>query len=194
MRFVGDVHGRFDDLLTKLKGCDKSIQVGDMGVGFFGYEDFPLVLPPGHKFIRGNHDNPGVCRKHPNYLGDFGFLKDLSLFYLSGAYSIDHARRMPEISWWWEEELSYGQMQEAIDQYLKSDARIVVSHDCPQTVLPNLVSWPVQNRTSSGLQCLLEARAPEIWIFGHHHKSLDKKIGKTRFICLDELEAMDLDL
>jgi len=42
-------------------------------------------LPPEHKFIRGNHDDPKFCREHPNYLGNFGYLPDDELFFVSGA-------------------------------------------------------------------------------------------------------------
>jgi hypothetical protein len=33
---------------------------------------------------------------------------------------------------------------------------------------------------------------PETWIFGHWHLSFDKVISGTRFICLNELDAIDL--
>jgi hypothetical protein len=36
---------------------------------------------------------------------------------------------------------------------------------------------------------IFEYNRPEIWIFGHHHLSFRKKINKTLFIGLDELEV-----
>jgi hypothetical protein len=42
-------------------------------------------LPPEHKFLRGNHDDPKLCGKHPNYLGEYGYLPDDELFFVSGA-------------------------------------------------------------------------------------------------------------
>jgi hypothetical protein len=34
---------------------------------------------------------------------------------------------------------------------------------------------------------------PELWVFGHYHFSRNFKIGKTRFLCLNELEPFELD-
>ena len=74
IKFIGDVHGKYGRYETILKNSDlPTIQVGDMGVGFF-HRDYegtlrPFANPPydkmvagNHRFIRGNHDNPYVCR------------------------------------------------------------------------------------------------------------------------------------
>ena len=73
--FIGDVHGKFGPYKRICKEYRDTIQVGDMGVGFIDrYTNRSYSNPPhyamkagNHRFIRGNHDNPGVCRKHSQW-------------------------------------------------------------------------------------------------------------------------------
>ena len=50
------------------------------------------------------------------------------------------------------------------------------------------------SRTRQALQAMWSAHSPELWIFGHWHKSFDHVLRGTRFICLAELEYIDIDL
>ena len=96
-KLVGDVHGKFHRYEKLIKDCDASIQVGDFGVGFFyifGDHRVPMANPPydsikkgNHRFIRGNHDNPDVCRRQSYWIPD-GTIEDHVLF-VGGAHSID---------------------------------------------------------------------------------------------------------
>ena len=110
MILIGDVHGLFDNYrgFLRLCQCKKSLQLGDFGLGFpMGTDHVDMSDIPGkHLFLRGNHDNPAVCRKDKNYVGDFGVLKGSfingrfkKLFYISGAWSIDKAYRTPGLTW-----------------------------------------------------------------------------------------------
>jgi len=63
-------------------------------------------LPPEHKFIRGNHDDPKFCREHPNYLGNFGDLPDDELFFVSGAQTASWRVLGNSKYWYKDEELS----------------------------------------------------------------------------------------
>ena len=94
MRFIGDVHGKMDEYLGVIANCDESIQVGDFGAGFV-----PLpVVSERHRFIRGNHDSPSVCRESPNWIEDGAHMGDM--FFCGGAFSIDRYRRHVGIDWW----------------------------------------------------------------------------------------------
>ena len=70
MLFIGDVHGCFNPYKKVTESADSSLQLGDMGNGFRtrmnkgGVTRSP-ELNHNHKFIRGNHDDPSVCRSHP---------------------------------------------------------------------------------------------------------------------------------
>jgi metallophosphoesterase superfamily enzyme len=72
MRFIGDIHGNFNGLITKLTQRrirnENLIQVGDFGLGFRREKDDLLfmdklnesLIKKGNRLfvIRGNHDNP----------------------------------------------------------------------------------------------------------------------------------------
>lgn len=182
---IGDVHGHHKTYINLLyKYQTNSIQLGDFGV-------FDKKLPPNALFIRGNHDNPNLCRKSPNYLGDWGYLADEKIFYVSGAWSFDWMQRIPGVSWWPEEELSYNEFNRVIADYTRIKPEIVVSHDCPTICKPLVVNGDIsKTKTDQALQACFDIHRPKMWVFAHHHKSLNQEIDGTKFICLDELEPL----
>ena len=203
MLFIGDVHGFFDRYKKIIKKHPETIQVGDMGVGFhrmIGDDRTPERNPPydamakgNHRFIRGNHDNPAVCRQHDFWIPDGHVEGDM--MFIGGADSIDKAYRIEGLSWWREEQLDYGEWVVTYDTYLKNTPRIMVTHDCPRSIYYHLherVFETPDDATSRNLQYFFESHKPELWIFGHHHLSFDKVIDGTRFVCLDELETMEI--
>lgn len=101
MRFIGDVHGKFDGYLRALPEEGYSMQVGDLGLGFpRGPQGLPQSVCGRHLFIRGNHDNPDCCRRSPNYAGDWGTLFNDDLFFVSGARSVDADGRIIFLDFW----------------------------------------------------------------------------------------------
>ena len=187
MRIIGDMHGHFDayfDFIRSL-GNSPSIQVGDLGVGIRGF-NFPEKVDGPHFFIRGNHDNPEVCQKHPNYLGDFGFDQLLGVFFVSGGYSIDRVYQLMTDDYYPDEELTYMQLERAIGEYETVKPEIMVTHDCPHSVLG------YHNRTCYALQAMLEIHRPRLWLFGHHHEGFTKEIDGTSFICVAQDTFVDI--
>lgn len=137
MYFIGDVHGKtveYGKILRNLPIGEKSLQVGDMGLGFKGVK-LPAQdgqkYPVTHKFIRGNHDNPVECRNHSNYAGDFGYWKPEELFFLGGAWSIDQKWRVEGKTWWRDEELDMVELGQATMLYNVVKPRIVATHEAP---------------------------------------------------------------
>lgn len=203
LRFIGDVHGHIDDYLPLTKS-GPTFQVGDMGMGFRGVH-LPH-LGEDHKFIRGNHDDPRACREHPDYAGDYGYDEQRGIFWLGGGYSIDYVYRISLMVqgmspiWWMDEELSDGALLEATAAYRNCKPRIVVSHECPQSIpekglIPLMSGGPFKpSRTARALQKMFEAHKPEVWIFGHYHVSQEVVLEETRFVCVGELKTFDLDL
>src|ERR1035437_7478146 len=195
MRFIGDVHGKFDEYLALIEGVEASIQCGDMGIGF-GIP-FPIV-PNEHKFIRGNHDDFKACLKIPNFIHDADMFD--GMFFLGGAWSIDweYRQRYEESTgrkiWWKEEELSYPQLDKAIEWYEIAKPEIMVSHDCPLIMAQEVHSqheWD-KRRTRKALNSMLESQKPDVWSVVHHHINMTKDIQGTRFMCLAELQHMDI--
>ena len=208
MLLIGDVHSSYQTyeyILFKMehkggiKGVPCSFQVGDMGIGFPAYndkyvkngKDWSPELESCHLFLRGNHDDPALCRSHPNYLGDYGYVPKPDIFYVSGGYSVDHTFRIADLTWWKDEELSENQMNSAIELYTKSKPKIMVSHECPLGVKIDFVTntWKFDHnsRTELMLQNMFEIHQPEYWIFGHHHQKKEIDKNGTHFVCLHEL-------
>lgn len=193
MRFIGDVHAKFDRYLELTETAESSIQVGDFGAGF---RDLPLISTD-HRFIRGNHDNPAICRNSPNWIPDCT-VEDRIMF-VGGGESIDRVNRTEGLDWWADEQLSTDQFFQAMDTWENSHADIMVTHECPHDISPLLFDkrgMKVRNpsKTSQALSSILWIRRPKIWIFGHWHIGVDEVIDGTRFICLGELQAIDLDI
>jgi len=223
IHLIGDCHAKISRLLWILDSLPKDepvFQLGDMGVGFSG-----IFLPkrdPNFWWIRGNHDCPEKCRAHENYLGDYGYLEDLKLFYVAGAWSIDYASRVRGVSWWPDEELGYEQLQDAIDLYKQTKPEIVISHECPTEVGIKMLAPLMldgyfgakascgKSRTARALQVMFEAHQPQHWVFGHYHidrdiylKVLPADVDRfadcsegegTHFRCVSELGVYTLEV
>jgi predicted phosphodiesterase len=196
---IGDPHGRIDEyfkLLASLPPGSRSIALGDMYLGHPGVH-LP-ELPPEHKFLRGNHDDPALCRMHPNYLGDYGYLPDDDLFFVSGAQTASWRVLGNSKYWYRDEELSESDMNKAIAIYKETRPELVISHTAPsegaKEILKDLNGsyflnkhGDVESRTSKALQEMFEAHQPSAWCFGHFHVNREFQIGETKFRCLAEM-------
>jgi predicted phosphodiesterase len=201
---IGDIHGwtkTYQKWINRnLDPSQFTIQIGDMGLGFAGV-GLPApgqgLLAPNNKFFRGNHDDPEKCRAHKNYLGDYGYLPDHNLFWVAGAFSVDRDFRIEGRTWWRDEELSYEELDKAIDLYSLMKPRFVLSHDAPtlagETLLHNLVGpyfamkgGSPQSRTAQTMQIMLGQHQPEEWVFGHYHvdKTFYVPNCTTKFTCV----------
>jgi hypothetical protein len=209
-RFIGDVHGKFAPYKRIIEGCRNSVQVGDMGIGFriFPQAKSPhdLMVAGGHRFIRGNHDNPAVCRRNSQCIPN-GTIEN-GIMFIGGGLSIDKEYRIEGYTWWPDEELSADELKRMIALYIERKPRIMVTHDCPEEVASILLTripllgpkkLDFQSRTRQAFQTMWSAHSPELWIFGHYHMSFDHVLrgGRetgTRFICLAELEFRDVEI
>jgi hypothetical protein len=222
MYFIGDVHGKIHEymaLVDSLPKNAKSIQIGDMGVGFKGVNLPPLKKDHMNMWFRGNHDSPEASRAHKDYLRDWGYWE--KVFFMAGAWSIDQAYRTPGVSWWEDEELSNDELAEATKLYLDIKPKVVATHDGPSIagvyMLTNCIALPCpsdaicnvpkdehyrnytqnlglkQTRTGQALQYMWEQHQPEHWVFGHWHVTKDFQIGDTQFHCLGELACKEIN-
>jgi hypothetical protein len=148
--FIGDVHGKIKQYRRIIRGLpegSKSLQLGDMGIGFKGVRLYNAgsMLRGEHLFIRGNHDDPAACRKHPLYIGEYGFDEQEKLFWLGGAWSIDREWRTEGVSWWRDEELNSSQLENAYDLYVSAKPRIVATHEAPSKAALTMLSELIPN-------------------------------------------------
>lgn len=191
---IGDVHGKVNEYLIIINNLPlhfNTIQIGDFGFKTQHLWHLKNIDNSKHKILFGNHDDYSFLG-FPHSYGNYKIFSDA--FLIRGAYSIDKHLRTPGRDWFSNEELTYSEMQTAIDEYEENKPSIVISHDCPQSIRKNLFNIPEKSITSNGLQIMLEIHKPDVWIFGHHHKSKDITIDGTRFICLSELETFEIEL
>lgn len=210
LRLIGDVHGKFDRYKDVIRGVENSVQVGDMGVGFFRYDRFnermiPMANPPrdtmlregNHRYIRGNHDNPEVCMQQDLWIPD-GTVED-NVMFVGSATSIDKMYRTENFDWWAGEELSHQDLLIVYDEYMKARPEIMVTHECPDIVADQMMK--AFNRTKfsdvsnirKAFEYMWQEHKPKLWVFGHWHVDVDFEMLGTRFICLNELNHIDLD-
>lgn len=208
IRFIGDVHGKYGQYKRLIEDVPVSIQAGDMGVGFIGIrhgERRALANPPhdamskgSHYYIRGNHDNPSVCRSQPYWIPD-GTMHE-GVFCLGGAVSIDRVWRTEGWDWWPDEELSYSELQECLDRYTELRPEVVCTHDCPAAIADRIIGHHRMqkiedgSRTRSALEQMFRAHQPRLWIFGHWHVPITLQWGPTTFQCLNELGYVDVEI
>lgn len=192
---VGDLHGKINSANFYARHHHRTlhIAIGDIGVGF----GEPVNLDKNIRFFRGNHDDPMLCQTHPAYLGDFGYIQcyDKLIYYIGGGYSTDQAMRIPFRDWWPDEELSVMQFDQIITDVQKYQPDIILSHECPASIMPYLHKYCFQpSRTAQALDSVLYYHKPQTWIFGHHHMPWSEMINGTHFMCLEELEQITLEV
>jgi len=212
-RIIGDIHGMINDY----KGYSINsfvgpiIQLGDFGVGF-GQSDYWHESIDTYntlhtaRFIRGNHDNPSQCKKMKSWIPD-GTV-DSDVMFIGGAWSIDNPvappgwyRRTAEVDWWYDEECSDEQFEKFYNTYVTVKPRVMITHDCPHTIAGEMfwnsgfLQGPrYSTRTGNFLQRLFAAHQPDEWYFGHWHKTMQYKSGRTMFQCVGELDYVDVEL
>lgn len=199
-RFIGDIHGNLNAYRIARAGASSTVQVGDFGMGFFTPEQYEEVfaLAPEHKFIRGNHDDLQMCQRHPNWIKD-GII-DGDVMFVGGAQSPDHRNRLPGMAFWPDEEVSESRFREIEQHYLGARPSVMVTHDAPFDCAVDFFGGVGKhgrfepNRTSYYLQAMFEAHQPDLWIFGHYHRSHDEVREGTRFRCLAINEGFDIDV
>lgn len=201
IRIVGDAHGRLSEYKAIVRDVPHSVQVGDLA---FNYDEILDLDPTAHKFVPGNHDN--YDRLPPHSLGDFGQteLGGITFFFVRGAFSIDKKYRIDGRDWWPNEELSRAQVDECKTLYEQVRPQIVISHDCPTFISRQLFPSDIlrnfgynpetfQTRTGNFLEELHDIHQPSLHFFGHYHLNKTTFARGTRFICIGELQYLDLD-
>lgn len=232
MRYIGDVHGNMYHYKRIIEGCSKSVQVGDFGIGYRDIIDKSFVdsipnpdyvhhnFSMDHRFIRGNHDNPEVCKLCNNWIPD-GTVEGNTMF-IGGASSIDKKIKRSQFPWWpdttldaakvkklqeqygnsvvfegfnwWaDEEISYTSFEKIFEKYSKTRPEIVVSHECPDMLVEYLKPYAYKEKSATRMafDTLFEIHRPQLWIFGHWHVDFDSKVRDTRFICLNINQYVD---
>jgi len=186
-----------------IKDAEYSVQLGDFGWGDIyrqldWYLDQKLYDRNHHMIIPGNHDDYDHL---PNSaLGNYGYrlIDQIGFYWIRGAKSPDYKERKVGLDWWREEELSYLEMQSAIDVYVQVQPTLMLSHECPLSLIPHIGKRDTflgaePSATQKGLQICLDIHKPRFWVFGHHHVTRAFYDGYTVFACLKEADYIDIN-
>lgn len=209
LRIVGDVHGMTVKHVNLVKDCDYSLQIGDMA---FNYDALAYLDSDRHWFFGGNHENMDAYYDCPNAIGDYGHIKmgEIPLFFIRGAFSIDKKLRLEaelrgeQKTWWSKEQLSIPELSDAMDSYTNSKPDLMVTHTAPLEIakmvgtdgalkMYGLDPKNFTTNTQEALQLCFDIHKPKVWIFGHFHKEWVLDYKGTLFICLNELDYIDID-
>jgi hypothetical protein len=206
MLIIGDVHNDFDKYYDLVKDKESSVQLGDFGTSAWTKLHYSDLNPNKHKVLGGNHDDYDVAPLSSYYLGDFGMC-DLGFYFIRGGYSIDGSilrlsRKREGKSWWGDEQLNYVQMRRCEDDYLAKKPKVVITHTPPNFIIQKISSPKIMEeygydsdfkcQTSQFLEYLFKLHQPEMWYFGHMHKTYHDMIRGSIFIGLAPLEALDV--
>ena len=190
MLVIGDVHGKVDQywkILQREEAQDGSIQLGDFG--FKTQHDWHSEHIDGekHLILFGNHDYYPYLYEGAS-LRDFNVFSEYNMMTIRGADSIDKEFRIKGLNWFKDEEMGQGIMHLCKMCYKNTKPKIMITHDCPQSVRATMFGIYDASATSVFFDELMEIHKPDLWIFGHHHQSREETLFGTKFKCLDELE------
>lgn len=200
---TGDTHGRAEEFLGRFDKTptieDTVIVAGDFGFIFSEYQKEGLetlkTLPFKIAFVDGNHENFTELCKYPEEQwnggtvhriadnivhlkrGELFTIEGNTFFTFGGAYSIDKAWRVENISWW------SGELPSA-DEYAHGREKLsqcgfavdyIVTHTCPESLTERVCLRP--NSADLELRRFLQEVADNVsykhWYFGHFHGDID---------------------
>jgi predicted phosphodiesterase len=163
-------------------------------------------------FVKGNHDNASLLAKwpldeqgfgHPRFGGvgveRYHYIPQAhrwqwwgkTFMGLGGAVSVDRQWRREGITWWPDEEITYGEVLRAMRG---GKVDVMVTHDIPaKAKLPNdrkSRGWPqdvleASERHRQMLQEVVDEVQPELLVHGHFHQRFEQMVGGLRIVGLD---------
>ena len=198
---TGDTHGMIDfDKLPKffesrpIVEGDVLIILGDCGVLWNEVDNYTeayssLGLPV--LFIDGNHENFEMLNALPivekfgakmhqvskNVFhilrGEYLNIHGVTFLCMGGATSTDKILRKDRITWWSEENISYRDVDNAVEHLKEHDFEVdyVLSHCAPSSVVERMFSLPHDQNTAA-LESIKKETNFMKWFFGHYHKDV----------------------
>ena len=108
---------------------------------------------------------------------------------LGGAYSIDWKQRVPQVSWFEQEQLRYSDI---IDLNTDNNVDIIISHTCPERLLRDVANTCqidynriIERQSEKLLDQVFTLIKPKYWFFGHWHQRDTYQVEQTTFELLD---------
>lgn len=201
---LGDIHGTIDFQSIYRYGKhpeDRLIQLGDFGLVFAmqASADEKRLISEIQQFwgevlfVDGNHENFDRLAKFPVVYRYGGRMRQIAprifqlmrgevydiggetFFVMGGGDSIDKLRRVEGISWWREEQPSYDELENGLDNLEIENWKVdyVLSHTCPMKTKEELLRHMRLVPNSDHLETYLEEVRQKLqykkWYFGHFH-------------------------
>lgn len=141
--------------------------------------------------------------KSAHWLGDYGYksLNGVEFFFVRGGHSIDWRNRTNNSDMFFDEEIPLRQWEDLKEKYLDEKPRIMLSHECPTSIIKSFFgpfhyagNWIEPSNTATMLDWLFKLHKPELWVFGHFHQRRDRVYEGTRFVCLEELGTLEIEI
>jgi hypothetical protein len=197
--FTGDLHGNIGHLDWVLDrgvsaGASVVIQCGDHGYWphvAWGREflDRAMQLVADRNvelwWLDGNHDNhtslarlprddDGLITLAPGYRylprGACFALDGVEFLAHGGAWSVDHWRRVPDVTWWEAEEIT----PEQVSAVAPRPVDVLVTHEAPAgRRLSEKDDYPRSVRQRLLVEALARRTLPRLVVHGHHHVRSD---------------------
>jgi predicted phosphodiesterase len=199
---VGDSHGNapwLGEVLARARGLDIDtvVQLGDFGIWSGKKGQLLLDAVAAHASdagvtmyaLGGNHDDSAQISAFEQHRDDDGFVtlrqglrwiprghrwswEGVRFGAVGGAFSIDHRRRIPGISWWPDEEEV---KPEDVETLGAEPLDVLLTHDAPEGASPESMfqldphDMAQARKSRLLLRAALEATRPRLLIHGHWH-------------------------
>lgn len=185
----------------KLTKDDYLIICGDFGAYMYNSPkdeqllDFWQDKPYTVLFLDGNHENFNrlseidVVEWHGGLVqflrptvihlmrGQIYTLEEKTFFVFGGAYSIDKAMRVENVSWWPQEEANYSECEEGLNNLSKVGNKVdfILTHAAPQWIKANIFQQVMplkadRSVTEAFLDEIFNKVSYDYWFCGHYHK------------------------
>lgn len=200
---IGDIHGDFNSFNSFIneQQADIILQCGDNAY-YWNKNNKGIIKPQGTKiyFVPGNHENwdmfeekIGRHGKSPIEveknifmcpIGSILEINNKTVLFIGGADSIDKQCRLPKISWWNQEILTYKDFEYISENVKKAD--IIISHTVPEYFPVGIQHTDKINDPSRKILNLIQDKYnPELLIAGHWHEYISGRYNSTNWFVLD---------
>ena len=221
MKFLilGDTHGYWHDLNVTIAKAIRQhpdithiVQVGDFGYGFadkpfkaskgFFTDEEMAVYDAAHKmWLDGNHENfdklevdGGAWQPGWTHMGRGSVLEvdGYRMMFFGGASSIDKHIRKEGQSWWHQEDITYGQVQQTLDT-IEGPIDALFTHEHAGCIPYSDDRYKHDHAPSKGnrqmLDALVDRYKPDYCFFGHHHHAEKGNVGDMEWYCCPIIET-----
>lgn len=192
------------------------VQVGDFGYGtwgghkdkpfkasksFFSPEEMEVYNKTDKLWLDGNHENfdqlemdGGAWQPDWTHMprGSVVEVDGYRVMFFGGAASIDKYRRVEGASWWRQEDITYKQVQDTIDN-VEGTIDALFTHEHAESIPYSDVRYkhdhPESKSNRQLLQAIVDKFQPSFCFFGHHHHEDRGILGEMEWACCPIIDS-----